>query len=83
MRQVGTKESPKIQIKPNMANGLVGMELHGVVYLYHGWVYAHAGYPLGNIGFRKGFAGCQSAVAYFKKHDKSSNRTSTRRHSVL
>jgi cell wall-associated NlpC family hydrolase len=35
--------------------------------MFVSWVYAHAGQRLGNIGFKKGFAGCQTAVAYFKK----------------
>ena len=35
--------------------------------MFVSWVYAQAGYPLGNIGFLKGFAGCQTAVAHFKK----------------
>lgn len=38
--------------------------------MFVSWCYAKAGYPLGNIGFLKGFAGCQTAVAYFKKHNK-------------
>lgn len=38
--------------------------------IFVSWCYAKAGYPLGNIGFLKGFAGCQTAVAYFKKHGK-------------
>ncbi len=35
--------------------------------MFVSWVYAHAGQRLGNIGFKKGFAGCQTVVAYFKK----------------
>ena len=31
------------------------------------WCYDKSGNRLPNIGFRKGFAGCQTAVAYFKK----------------
>ena len=37
------------------------------------WVYYHAGFPLPNIGFKKGFAGCQTAVAYFKKNNRVVN----------
>jgi hypothetical protein len=35
--------------------------------IFVSWVYAKAGAALENIGFLKGFAGCQTAVAYFKK----------------
>lgn len=35
--------------------------------IFVSWCYFKAGFPLGNIGFIKGFAGCQSAVAYFIK----------------
>ena len=35
--------------------------------MFVSWCYAQAGKPLGNIGFLKGFAGCQTAVAHFKK----------------
>lgn len=69
MLEVGTKESPKNSNKTKYGKwfGWDGVAWCGI---FVSWVYAHAGYPLGNIGFRKGFAGCQSAVAYFKKHDK-------------
>ena len=36
--------------------------------MFVSWCYAQAGMPLPNIGFTKGFAGCQTAVAYFKKN---------------
>jgi len=35
--------------------------------MFVSWCYAQAGTPLPKIGFTKGFAGCQTAVAYFKK----------------
>lgn len=38
--------------------------------MFVSWVYYHAGKPLGNIGFKKGMAGCQTAVEYFKKNGK-------------
>lgn len=38
--------------------------------IFVSWVYDRAGAPLGNIGFTKGFAGCQTAVAHFKKKNK-------------
>lgn len=47
--------------------GLNGLPWCGI---FVSWVYNQAGQPLGNIGFKKGFAGCQTAVAYFKKQGK-------------
>lgn len=35
--------------------------------MFVSWCYAQAGMPLPSIGFSKGFAGCQTAGAYFKK----------------
>lgn len=32
------------------------------------WVYAHAGYLLKGMGFPKGYLGCQTAYASFKKY---------------
>jgi len=43
--------------------------LDGVAWcaIFVSWCYDKAGFPLGNIGFSKGMAGCQTAVAFFKK----------------
>ena len=38
--------------------------------IFVSWCYAQVGAPLGNIGFKKGFAGCQTAVAYFRKNNR-------------
>lgn len=35
--------------------------------MFVSWCYAMADAPLGNIGFKKGFAGCQTAVAHYRK----------------
>ena len=35
--------------------------------IFVSWCYAQAGFQLPKIGFLKGYAGCQTAVAYFKK----------------
>lgn len=35
--------------------------------MFVSWVFNQALLPLGNIGFLKGFAGCQTAVAHFRK----------------
>jgi len=37
--------------------------------MFVSWCYAQAGTPLPNIGFSKGFAGCQTAVKFFKEHN--------------
>ncbi len=39
--------------------------------MFVSWCYAQAGTPLPKIGFTKGFAGCQTAVAYFRKNKKT------------
>jgi len=37
--------------------------------MFVSWCYAEANFQLPKIGFTKGFAGCQTAVAYFKKNN--------------
>lgn len=44
--------------------GLDGVAWCGI---FVSWVYDKAACNLGNIGFTKGFAGCQTAFAHFKK----------------
>lgn len=44
--------------------------------MFVSWCYAQAGKPLEKIGFTKGFAGCQTAVAYFKKNSKLTTQPS-------
>ena len=38
--------------------------------MFVSWCYDQAGAPLGNIGFKKGFAGCQTAVAHYRKTNR-------------
>ena len=38
--------------------------------MFVSWCYAQAGFQLPKIGFSKGYAGCQTAVAYFKKNNQ-------------
>ncbi|WP_159799234.1 CHAP domain-containing protein [Flavobacterium sp. MK4S-17] len=66
LAEVGTTEVPKNSNKTKYGKwfGLNGVAWCGI---FCSWVYAKAGVPLGNIGFTKGFAGCQTAVAHFKK----------------
>lgn len=64
--EVGYEESPKNSNKTKYGQwfGLDGLAWCG---MFVSWCYDKAGVPLGNIGFSKGFAGCQTAVAHFKK----------------
>lgn len=68
-KQIGYKETP-----PNSNKTKYGawFGLNGVAWcgIFVSWVYDKAGKNLGKIGFLKGFAGCQTAVAHFKKHGK-------------
>ncbi len=68
-REIGTKENP-----PN-SNVVKYSNWFGLPHLawcgqFVSWVYNQAGVPLPAIGYKKGFAGCQSAVAYFQKNNK-------------
>lgn len=67
--EVGTVESPKNSNKTKYGKwfGLDGVAWCGI---FVSWCYAQAGEQLPNIGFAKGFAGCQTAVAWFKKQGK-------------
>jgi hypothetical protein len=65
--EVGYTESPadSNETKYGAWFGFDGVAWCG---MFVSWVFHHAGFPLGNIGFLKGFAGCQTAVAFFKKN---------------
>ena len=65
-KEIGVVESPKDSNKTKYGKwfGLDGVAWCG---MFVSWVYAIAGKQLPNIGFKKGFAGCQTAVAFFKK----------------
>ena len=67
IKEVGYSETPanSNRTKYGAWFGLDGLPWCGI---FISWVYWTAGYPLGNIGYLKGFAGCQTAVAYFRKH---------------
>ncbi|HRC11213.1 MAG TPA: CHAP domain-containing protein [Niabella sp.] len=69
LKEIGYKEFPENSNKTKYGKwfGLDGLAWCGI---FVSWVYDKAGFPLGNIGFTKGFAGCQTAVAYFKKKNK-------------
>jgi cell wall-associated NlpC family hydrolase len=64
--EIGYVETPTNSNKTKFGQffGLDGVAWCG---MFVSWVYYQAGFPLGNIGFKKGFAGCQTAVAHFLK----------------
>jgi len=67
--EIGVSEYPKNSNKTKYGKwfGLDGVPWCGI---FVSWCYFQAGLALPNIGFSKGFAGCQTAVAYFKKNKK-------------
>jgi len=64
--EVGVVESPKNSNKTKYGAwfGWSGVPWCGI---FVSWCYHQAGHPLGNIGFTRGFAGCQTAVAHFRR----------------
>jgi hypothetical protein len=69
IKEIGTIEVPKNTNKTKYGKwfGFDGVPWCG---MFVSWCYAQAGTPLPKIGFMKGFAGCQTAVAFFKKNNK-------------
>ncbi len=69
-KEIGTTEDPpdSNQTKYNAWFGLPSQPWCG---MFVSWCYYQAGIDLPKIGFTKpGFAGCQSAVKYFKEYGK-------------
>jgi hypothetical protein len=69
-KEIGQTESPKNSNKTKYGKWFL---LDGVSWcgIFVSWVYDQAGVILPKIGFSKpGYAGCQTAVAYFKKAGK-------------
>lgn len=66
MSHIGYKEYPAGTNKTKFGEwfGLNGMAWCGIFVSY---CYSKAGFQLPNIGFKKGFAGCQTAFAFFKE----------------
>ena len=66
-KEVGQGETPLNSNKSKYGKwfGFDGVAWCG---MFVSWCYTQAGTPLPKIGFSKGFAGCQTAVAYFKKN---------------
>jgi hypothetical protein len=65
-KEIGQVEKPTNSNKTKYGKwfGFDGVAWCG---MFVSWCYATAGFPLPKIGFTKGFAGCQTAVAYFIK----------------
>ena len=68
-KEIGYEETPKNSNKTKYGKwfGLDGVAWCG---MFVSWCYDQANQRLPNIGFSKGFAGCQTAVAYFKRNNK-------------
>ena len=69
LKEVGYEEMPKNSNKTKYG---AWFKLNSCPWcgVFVSWVYDQANQRLPNIGFVKGFAGCQTAVAYFKRNDK-------------
>jgi len=65
-KEIGAGEKPLNSNKTKYGKwfGFDGVAWCG---MFVSWCYAFAGFQLPKIGFSKGYAGCQTAVAYFKK----------------
>lgn len=68
-KEIGYTETPANSNKTKFGKwfGLPNLPWCG---MFVSWCYDKAGFPLGNVGFSKGFAGCQTAVAHYKKKNK-------------
>lgn len=70
LKEVGVTETPKSSNKSKYGKwfGFDGVPWCG---MFVSWCYNQAGIVMPKIGFSKpGFAGCQTAVAYFRKEKK-------------
>ena len=68
-KEIGTTEFP-INSNRTKYGKWFGLDSVAWCGIFVSWCYAKANTPLPKIGFTKGFAGCQTAVAYFKAHKK-------------
>ena len=66
MKEIGTTEEPENSNKTKYGTwfGYSGVPWCAI---FVSWCYSQADSALPNIGFKKGFAGCQTGYAYFKK----------------
>ncbi|OXB01758.1 hypothetical protein B0A75_04770 [Flavobacterium oncorhynchi] len=72
-KEIGQTEKPANSNKTKYGKwfGLDGVAWCGI---FVSWCYAQAGSQLPKIGFLKGYAGCQTAVAYFKKMNQTTSK---------
>ena len=68
--KVAQQEVGYIERKGNLTKYGEWFGLNGVSWcgIFVSWCYAMGGVPLPKIGFKRGFAGCQTAVEYFRAH---------------
>lgn len=69
IKEIGYKENP---LNSNKTKYGEWFGLNGVAWcaIFVSWCYSCIGKPIVGMGFKSGFAGCQSAVAYFKSKGK-------------
>lgn len=67
-KEIGITESPKNSNKTKYGKWF-GLDSVPWCAMFVSWCYAQAGRQLPKIGFAKGFAGCQTGYAYFKKNN--------------
>ena len=65
-KEIGYKEFPANSNKTKYGRWF-GFDGVAWCAMFVSWCYDKAGFPLGNIGFLKGFAGCQTGFAHFRK----------------
>lgn len=65
--EIGYIEQPVNKTEYGKWFGMNGTAWCGI---FVSWCYAQAGKPLGKIDYLKGFAGCQFALRYFRKHGR-------------
>lgn len=66
LKEVGTTEWPA---KSNQTKYGKWFGYDGVMWcaIFVSWCFAATKRPLGNIGYKKGFAGCQTGIIYFRE----------------
>jgi cell wall-associated NlpC family hydrolase len=72
-KEIGYKEYPADSNKTKYGKWF-GLDGQPWCAMFVSWIYNKAGIEMPKIGFTKpGYAGCQSAYAYFKKHNMITN----------
>lgn len=71
-KEIGYTESPANSNKTKFGKWF-GFDGVAWCAMFVSWCYDKATHPLGNIGFKQGYAGCQTAVAFFTKTKRITN----------